>query len=102
MGVKINQAKEDLPGFWAERALELEWYQPWNKVLDDSNKPFYKWFVGAKVNIVYNCLDRYIKTWRKNSWLSYGKVSQGISVPTRTHALNREVCKFASVIKAMG
>ena len=64
--LKINQAKEDLPGFWAERALELEWYQPWNKVLDDSNKPFYKWFVGAKVNIVYNCLDRYIKTWRKN------------------------------------
>ena len=52
------RAEEDLSGFWAERALELEWYQPWNKVLDDSNKPFYKWFVGGKVNIVHNCLDR--------------------------------------------
>jgi len=40
-GVKINQAKEDLPGSGL-KALELEWYQPWNKVLDDSNKPFYK------------------------------------------------------------
>jgi hypothetical protein len=43
------RAEEDLSGFWAERAKELELYQPWNKVLDDSNKPFYKWFVGGKV-----------------------------------------------------
>jgi len=63
---KTVQAEQDLTGYWAERALELEWYQPWNKVLDESNKPFYKWFVGGKVNIVHNCLDRYIKTWRKN------------------------------------
>ena len=39
--------------FWAERAREFEWYKPWEKVLDDSNKPFFKWFVGGQVNIVH-------------------------------------------------
>ena len=48
---KTIQAEQDLQGFWSERAHELEWYQPWNKVLDDSNKPFYKRFTGGKVNI---------------------------------------------------
>ena len=50
------RADEDLTDYWAGRARELEWYRPWDSVLDESNKPFYKWFVGAKVNIVYNCL----------------------------------------------
>ncbi|MDP2038458.1 MAG: acetyl-coenzyme A synthetase N-terminal domain-containing protein, partial [Ignavibacteria bacterium] len=43
--------------FWEERANELHWFEKWNKVLDDSEKPFYKWFVGGKTNIAYNCLD---------------------------------------------
>jgi acetyl-CoA synthetase len=41
---KTKQAEEDLEGFWSERASELEWFKPWDKVLDDSTKPFYKWF----------------------------------------------------------
>jgi acetyl-CoA synthetase len=49
-----QRAARDLAGFWGECALDYEWYAPWEKVLDDSNKPFYKWFVGAKVNIVAN------------------------------------------------
>ena len=56
----------DPQGFWAERAEELEWFQKWDKVLDDSNPPFFKWFVGGKTNIVYNALDRHLKTYRKN------------------------------------
>ena len=40
-----QQSIDDPEGFWADRANELEWYQPWDKVLDDSNAPFYKWFV---------------------------------------------------------
>ena len=96
------RAEEDLSGFWAERAMELEWYQPWNKVLDDSNKPFYKWFVGGKVNIVHNCLDRYAKTWRRNKLALIWEGEPGDQRSYSYHALNREVCKFASVIKAMG
>ncbi len=51
--------------FWAERAEELEWFKKWDKVLDDSNFPFFKWFTGAKTNIVHNALDRHILIYRK-------------------------------------
>ncbi len=54
-----RRAGEDLEGFWAAEAEELEWYRKWDKVLDDSNKPFFKWFKGAQTNIVHNCLDRH-------------------------------------------
>ena len=61
-----RRALEDPEGFWAAEAEELEWYRKWEKVCDATEKPFYKWFVGGKVNIVHNCLDRHQKTWRKN------------------------------------
>ena len=43
-----ERADKDLQGFWAGEADELEWYKKWDKVLDDSNKPFFKWFVGPR------------------------------------------------------
>ena len=55
------EAEQDYQGFWEREAKELHWFAPWNKVLDDSDKPFYKWFVGAQTNIVYNCLDRHVE-----------------------------------------
>ena len=93
---------EDPQGFWAERAAELEWSKPWEKVLDDSNPPFYKWFVGGKTNIVYNALDRHLKTYRKNK---LALIWEGEPGDTRTFsyfALHREVCKFANVLRSMG
>ena len=59
-------ASQDLAGFWEVQAREFEWFSPWKKVLDDSDQPFYKWFVGGKTKIVYNCLDRHVNTWRRN------------------------------------
>lgn len=50
--------------FWEEQANTLEWYKKWDKVLDSSKKPFYKWFVGAQTNIIHNAIDRHLKTWR--------------------------------------
>ncbi len=98
-----NFALKDLEGFWAERAEELEWFKKWDKVLDNSNKPFFKWFVGGKTNIVHNALDRHMKTWRKNKlaliWVSEdGKEERTFSY----YSLNREVNRFANIIKAMG
>ncbi len=61
-----RRAQDDLEAFWAEQARDFVWFQEWDRVLDDSAKPFYKWFVGAKTNIVYNCLDRHVQTWRRN------------------------------------
>ncbi len=56
------EAMNDIEAFWAKRAETLEWQQPWSKVLDSSNAPFYKWFVDAKTNIIHNALDRHVKT----------------------------------------
>ncbi|MFN3705203.1 MAG: acetate--CoA ligase [Thermoflexales bacterium] len=88
--------------FWAERARELEWFQEWTQVLDDSNKPFFKWFVGGKINIVHNALDRHVKTWRKNK-LAY--IWQGEDSSERAISygeLHRMVNQFANVLKSLG
>ena len=60
------QSMADLEAFWGARAQELDWFEPWDKILDTSKAPFYQWFTGAKTNIAYNALDRHVKTWRKN------------------------------------
>ena len=52
--------------FWAGVASELEWSKPWTKILDDSDPPFYKWFTGGQLNASNICLDRHVRTWRKN------------------------------------
>jgi acetyl-CoA synthetase len=93
---------QDPQGFWAERAAELDWYQPWERVLDDSNPPFYKWFVGGKTNIVANALDRHVKTWRKNK-LALIWLGEPGDVRTMSYfALHREVNQFANVLKSFG
>jgi acetyl-CoA synthetase len=93
---------EDPQGFWAERAEELEWFEKWERVLDDSNPPFYKWFVGGKVNIIHNALDRHVKTWRKNKLALIWEGEPGDMRTFSYHALHREVCKFANVLRSMG
>ncbi len=98
-----EQAQKDMAGFWAKQAEELEWYQKWDKVLDDGNKPFFKWFTGAKVNIVHNCIDRHLKTWRKNKLALIWESENGKDHRTYSYfAINREVNRFANIIKAMG
>ena len=99
----LSQFAADHPEqFWAERAEELEWYRKWDKVLDDSNKPFFKWFVGGRFNIVHNALDRHMRTWRKNK-VAYIWQGEDYSELAISYAeLNREVCKFANVLKALG
>ncbi|MBT8329146.1 MAG: AMP-binding protein, partial [Desulfofustis sp.] len=52
---------ENPEGFWAEAAEGIDWYQKWDKVLDDSNPPFYRWYPGAKMNTCYNAIDRHVE-----------------------------------------
>lgn len=54
----------DPTGFWAEAAEQVHWYKKWEKVLDDSNQPFYRWFVGGEVNTCYNAVDRHVENGR--------------------------------------
>ncbi len=100
----IHQAMlDDLAGTWGAIARdEFEWFKPWDKTLDDSEAPFYKWFVGGKVNIVHNALDRHTETWRRNK---VALLWEGEKYEQRSytyHQLQREVCRFASVLRAMG
>ncbi len=97
-----QQAAGDLTGFWEEQARQFTWFTPWEKVLDDSNKPFYKWFVGGTTNIVYNCLDRHVDTWRRNKLALIWEGEKGEMRTFSYHALNREVCMFANVLRSMG
>ena len=97
-----SKAMADIEAFWAERAQELDWFAPWEKVLDDSNPPFYKWFVGAKTNIVHNALDRHIKTWRKNKLALIWEGEQGDRRSYSYYRLWQEVNKFANVLRSLG
>ena len=100
---KLNtEANEDNLGFWEKMANELHWFQKWDKVLDDSNKPFYKWFVGAKTNIAYNCLDVHVKGYRRNKLALTWEGEDGQFRSFSYYALHRETCKFANVLKSMG
>jgi len=101
-GALARKAHDDLTGFWAAEAEELEWYRKWDKVLDDSRKPHFRWFAGSQCNIIHNALDRHQKNWRRNK-LSLVWVGEKGDVRTYSYfALNRDVCKFANVLKAMG
>ncbi len=96
------RAGDDLEGFWAREAEELEWYRKWDTVLDRSNAPFFRWFKGSQCNIIHNALDRHQRSWRKNK-LSLIWVGERGEVRTYSYfALNRDVSKFANVLKAMG
>lgn len=96
------EAKKDYPGFWSKRADELHWFNKWDKVIDDSEKPFYKWFTGAKTNIVYNCLDVHVKTFRRNKLALIWEGENGESKTFSYFALHRETCKFSNILKSMG
>jgi acetyl-CoA synthetase len=101
-GEVYQRATQDLEAFWAERAEELEWFQKWDRIFDGSNKPFYKWFVGGKINICYNAVDRHMKTWRKNKVALYWEAENGERRVLSYYDLYREVNRFANVLKALG
>jgi acetyl-CoA synthetase len=98
-----DEAMKDVEAFWAKRASEtLEWYKPWDKVLDRGNPPFFKWFTGAQTNIVLNALDRHVNTSRKNKVAYFFEGEQGDKRAITYWELNREVNKFANVLKNLG
>ena len=55
---------QDPEAFWGEAAEAIDWYKPWDKVLDDSNAPLYRWFAGGELNTCYNALDRHVEQGR--------------------------------------
>jgi acetyl-CoA synthetase len=87
--------------FWAQIAEELHWFKKWDKVLE-WNPPWAKWFVGGRINLSYNCLDRHVQTWRKNKAALIWESEPG-EIRTFTYQqLLKEVQKFANVLKSLG
>jgi acetyl-CoA synthetase len=96
------EASENYQEFWAARAEKLHWFKKWDKVLDDSNKPFYKWFTGAKTNIAYNCLDVHVQTPKRNKIALIWEGEKGEHITFSYFALHRETCKFANILRSLG
>ena len=101
---RIYQRSIDDPeGFWGEMAEQLDWYKKWDTVLvEDFKEAKHEWFVGGKLNVSYNCLDRHLKTWRKNKAALIWEGDIGDSKTLTYQQLYHEVCKFANVLKKHG
>ncbi len=93
---------EDREGFWEKEAEKLSWFKKWDKVLDDSKKPFYKWYTGGKINIVANAIDRHLVSDTRNKLALIWEGEPGDVRTFSFFALNREVSKFGNVLKALG
>ena len=97
-----GQAKKQPGKFWERLAKqELHWFKKWSKVRE-WKPPFVKWFVGAKTNMSYNCLDRHLKTARKNKAAIIWEGEPGDTQTLTYQELHRRVCRFANVLKGLG
>ena len=96
-----ERAAKDIEGFWAGFASELDWFKPWDTVLK-WDPPFAQWFVGGKINVAYNCVDRHVKTARRNKAAIIWEGENGDSRVLTYWDLYREVNKFANVLRELG
>lgn len=99
-----QRSLEDPEGFWGEVAEDIEWYQKWDKVLDESRPPFYRWFSGGVVNTCYNALDRHVENGRADQLaLVYDSPITGGTVKKFTYReLRDEVALFAGALAGLG
>ena len=96
-----RKAKDAPAEFWGDMAQNLDWFKTWDTVLD-GDMPNTRWFDGGKINVAYNCIDRHLKTWRKNKAAIIWEGEPGDTRVLTFQDLHREVCKFANVLKRLG
>jgi propionyl-CoA synthetase len=94
---------DDPEGFWAEAAGEIHWHRKWHTVLDGSNTPFYRWFVGGEVNTCYNAVDRHVENGRgEQVALIYDSPVTNTIRSLTFSELRDEVAGFAGALAALG
>ena len=96
-----EKARQDPEAFWAGLAEELDWFQKWDRVLE-WDPPFAKWFVGGKLNVSYNCIDRHLTAGRRNKAAIIWEGEPGDWKVYTYWDLYREVCRFANGLKSLG
>jgi propionyl-CoA synthetase len=95
----LGQSEE----FWAEAAGQINWYKTWDRVLDDSHKPFYRWFAGAELNTCYNALDRHVDNGRsEQAALIYDSPVTSTIKSFSFRELRDEVATCAGALAALG
>ena len=92
---------EDPDGFWDRVASDLLWFQPWDKV-KEWDYPFAKWFINAKLNITYNCLERHLKINRRNKVAIFWRGENGKERIFTYEMLLKKVNRFANGLKKLG
>jgi acetyl-CoA synthetase len=97
-----ERARHDFEGFWGEMAGAIDWFEPWEKVLE-WKPPDAKWFVGGRTNLCHNCVDRHLNSWRKNkaAIIWEGEPARDRRVLTYQD-LYREVNRCAVALKRLG
>ncbi len=98
-----DHSLRDPEGFWAEAARDLHWYKTWDKVLDRSNPPFYRWFAGAETNTCYNMLDRHVEAGRgaQTAVIYDSPVTNTVRAITYAE-LRDQTARFAGALRALG
>ncbi|HEY2673898.1 MAG TPA: acetate--CoA ligase [Rugosimonospora sp.] len=97
-----ERASADRLDFWAEQAGRLSWTKQWDEVLDWSNPPFAKWFVGGTLNVAYNCLDRHIEAGRGAKVAIHWEGEPGDTRTITYSDLHTSVCQAANALTALG
>ncbi len=99
----FKKSMEDPNGFWGEAAEAISWYKKWDKVLDDPNVPFYRWFAGGELNTCYNALDRHVESGRGNQTAIIWDSPVTNQVQKYTYKeLTDKVAKFAGALRSLG
>jgi propionyl-CoA synthetase len=98
-----RRSLEDPEGFWAEAAAAIHWDEPWQRVLDDSRAPFYRWFTGGRLNTCHNALDRHVDAGRADQLALIYDSPVTDTVRTFTYReLRDDVARFAGALAAQG
>ena len=95
-----DRAEADLEAFWAEEAKSLDWFKPWDTVLE-WDAPFAKWFNGGQLNVSYNCLDRHVLAGRGNRVAYYWEGEPGDRKTITYQQLLDDVCQTANALNRL-
>jgi len=96
-----DRASRDPESYWAQRAAELEWFEPHQRVLE-WDPPHCKWFTGGKLNLAHNCLDRHLTGPRRNKAAVIWEGEDGEVRTVTYQQLHRETCRFANSLESLG